>query len=192
MLHVGYQLKASRYFQEKEGSQLRPFIYPAIHPPTHPIISSSSVDHLLPINQSKRVSRGFRISPFPSNHILSLYIVDSEKEFVMVDSYSNLSWLVWIQMFVFFLLLLLFCVFGLLSSSDISVSSADSLPSSSASRRFLSGDPIPISRHHGLGFSVVQSNQVNSPVCTSRFQCGVVLILIVVLASPVDLQIELR
>ncbi|KAJ0242085.1 Transmembrane protein [Hirschfeldia incana] len=81
----------------------------------------------------------------------------------MVDSYSNLSWLVWIQMFVFFLLLLLLCVFGLLSSSDISESGgADSLPSTSASRRFLSGDQIPISRHHGLGFSVVQSNQMGS------------------------------
>ena len=79
----------------------------------------------------------------------------------MVDSYSNLSWLVWIQMFVFFLLL---CVFGLLSSdiSESSVSSSDSLPSTSASGRFLSGDPIPISHHRGLGFSVVQSNQVNS------------------------------
>ncbi|CAH8391137.1 unnamed protein product [Eruca vesicaria subsp. sativa] len=76
----------------------------------------------------------------------------------MVESYSNLSWLVWIQMFVFFLLLLLLCVFGLLSSdNEISVSSSDSIPSTSAaSRRFLSGDPI------GLGFSVVQSNQMGS------------------------------
>ncbi|XP_013622600.1 PREDICTED: uncharacterized protein LOC106328660 [Brassica oleracea var. oleracea] len=82
----------------------------------------------------------------------------------MVDSYSNLSWLVWIQMFVFFLLLLLLCVFGLLSSdiSESSVSSSDSLPSTSASGRFLSGDPIPISHHRGLGFSVVQSNQMGS------------------------------
>ncbi|KAF8118404.1 hypothetical protein N665_0005s0167 [Sinapis alba] len=79
----------------------------------------------------------------------------------MVDSYSNLSWLVWIQMFVFFLLFLLLCLFGLLSSdiSESSISSADSLPSTSAaSRRFLSGDPTPIS----LGFSVVQSNQMGT------------------------------
>ncbi|CAN7023937.1 unnamed protein product [Brassica rapa subsp. trilocularis] len=80
----------------------------------------------------------------------------------MVESYSNLSWLVWIQMFVFFLLLLLLCVFGLLSSESGVSSSADSLPSTSASRRFLSGDPIPIRHHHGLGFSVVQSNQMGT------------------------------
>ncbi|CAH2043441.1 unnamed protein product [Thlaspi arvense] len=88
----------------------------------------------------------------------------------MVDSYNNIPWLIWIQMFVFFLLLLLLCVFGIISSDiiDSSCLSSDSVPStscSSLSRRFLPGDPIQIS-HHGLGFSVnsslVQSNQMGS------------------------------
>ncbi|CAN8264312.1 unnamed protein product [Cochlearia groenlandica] len=97
-------------------------------------------------------------------------MVDPGKEFMMVDSY-NIAWLVWIQMFVFLLLLLLLFLFEIFSSDtgDESRSSSDSFPwtsSSSLSRRFLSGDPIPISHHHGLGFSVnssiVQSNQVGS------------------------------
>ncbi|KFK28176.1 hypothetical protein AALP_AA8G482200 [Arabis alpina] len=98
-------------------------------------------------------------------------MVESGKEFLMLDSY-NIPWLVWIQMLVFFLLLLLVFVFGIVSSEiggDISFASCDSIPStsggSSLSRRFFSGDPISIS-HHGLGFSVnssrVQSNQIGS------------------------------
>uniref|UniRef100_A0A1J3DB89 Transmembrane protein n=1 Tax=Noccaea caerulescens TaxID=107243 RepID=A0A1J3DB89_NOCCA len=96
-------------------------------------------------------------------------MVNSGEEFLMVDSY-NIPWLIWIQMFVFFLFLLLLLVFGIVSSdtSDNGCLSADSVPStscSSLSRRFLSGDQIPIS-HHGLGFSVnsslIQSNQVGS------------------------------
>lgn len=168
MLHVDCQLKQAVIFRRKEGSQLRRFIYPPTHPPN---ISSSSVDHhLLPINQSiKRERERESLSwiqnlSFGQIHILPLSLYIYILEFLMVDSYSNLSWLVWIQMFVFFLLLLLLCVFGLLSSdiSESSVSSSDSLPSTSASGRFLAGDPIPISHHRGLGFSVVQSNQVNS------------------------------
>ncbi|KAL1215457.1 hypothetical protein V5N11_021884 [Cardamine amara subsp. amara] len=96
-------------------------------------------------------------------------MVDSGKDFLMVDSYS-IPWLIWIQMLVFFLLLFLLCVVGIFSLDigDISYSSSDSVPStsgSSLSKRFLSGNPIPIS-HHGLGFSVnsslVQSNQIGS------------------------------
>ena len=132
----------------------------SIHPPTQYLVVfrwSSSSSH----QSIKRESLVDSESLLPSNSYSSSHSI----YILMVDSYSNLSWLVWIQMFVFFLLLLLLCVFGLLSSdiSESSVSSsADSLPSTSASRRFLSGDPIPISHHHALGFSVVQSNQVNS------------------------------
>lgn len=161
------QLKQAVIFRRKEGSQLRRFIYPPTHPPnissSFRWSSSSSQQSINQKRERERVSRGFRISPSVKFiFFLSLYIYILE--FLMVDSYSNLSWLVWIQMFVFFLLLLLLCVFGLLSSdiSESSVSSSDSLPSTSASGRFLSGDPIPISHHRGLGFSVVQSNQVNS------------------------------
>jgi hypothetical protein len=95
-------------------------------------------------------------------------MVDSGKEFLVLDSYNNIPWLIWIQMLVFVLLLLLLCVIGIFSFDivDNSYSSSDSVPStsgSSLSKRFLSGNPIPIS-HHGLGFSVnsslVQSHQV--------------------------------
>ncbi|KAL9284575.1 hypothetical protein AtEden1_Chr5g0152861 [Arabidopsis thaliana] len=97
-------------------------------------------------------------------------MVDSGKEFLMLDSYNNIPWLIWIQMLVFVLLLLLLCVVGIFSLDigDNSYSSSDSVPStsgSSLSKRFLSGNTIPIS-HHGLGFSVnsslIQSHQVGS------------------------------
>lgn len=161
---MDYQLKQAVIFRRKEGSQLRRFIYPPTHPPN---ISSSfrwsSSSSQQSINQKRERESLSWIQnlSFGQIHILPLSLYIYILEFLMVDSYSNLSWLVWIQMFVFFLLL---CVFGLLSSdvSESSVSSSDSLPSTSASGRFLSGDPIPISHHRGLGFSVVQSNQVNS------------------------------
>ncbi|CAE6260048.1 unnamed protein product [Arabidopsis arenosa] len=97
-------------------------------------------------------------------------MVDSGKEFLMLDSYNSIPWLIWIQMFVFVLLLLLLCVVGIFSLDigDNNFSSSDSVPStsgSSLSKRFLSGNPIPIS-HHGLGFSVnsslIQSHQIGS------------------------------
>lgn len=108
-------------------------------------------------------------SLFPGKTLISLQkMVDSGKEFLVLDSYNNIPWLIWIQMLVFVLLLLLLCVIGIFSFDivDNSYSSSDSVPStsgSSLSKRFLSGNPIPIS-HHGLGFSVnsslVQSHQV--------------------------------
>ncbi|XP_010478527.1 PREDICTED: uncharacterized protein LOC104757475 [Camelina sativa] len=92
-------------------------------------------------------------------------MVDSGKEFLMLDSYNSIPWLIWIQLFVFVLLLLLLCLVGVFSldTGDNSFSSSDSVPStsgSSLSKRFLSGNPVPIS-HHGLGFSI-QSHQVGS------------------------------
>ncbi|XP_010444445.1 PREDICTED: uncharacterized protein LOC104727128 [Camelina sativa] len=100
-------------------------------------------------------------------------MVDSGKEFLMLDSYNSIPWLIWIQLFVFVLLLLLLCLVGVFSldigDDSFSSSYSDSVPStssgSSLSKRFLSGNPLPIS-HHGLGFSVnsshVQSHQVGS------------------------------
>ncbi|XP_023640396.1 uncharacterized protein LOC17875023 [Capsella rubella] len=95
-------------------------------------------------------------------------MVDSGREFFMLD---NIPWLIWIQMFIFVLLLLLLCVVGIFSLDigDNSCSSSDSVPSTSgsslSSKRFLSGNPIPIS-HHGLGFTVnsslLQSNQIGN------------------------------
>lgn len=135
----------------------------SLSPPTQ-LLSRLRLIVFQPSSSSERFSVRIYLARFS---YLSREMVNSGEEFLMVDSY-NIPWLIWIQMFVFFLLLLLLFVFGIVSSdtSDICGLSADSIPStscSSLSRRFLSGDQIPIS-HHGLGFSVnsslTQSNQV--------------------------------